>query len=130
MNSKAEQKPKMQRPQIKRDDLANVPDEYKKIAEGMESQFAKLMIDQMRKSIQKSDKESSAENFYRSVMDSKYADLMTKGEGLGLQKVILDQIYPRHKRINQYKKVDEQQMKIHQNPMNQVVGQKKPGDES
>jgi Rod binding domain-containing protein len=78
----------------------NVPEEYKKVAEGMESQFARLMIEQMKKTVEKNEEGSSAQDFYDSVMTNEYADLMSKGDGLGLQKVILDQLYPQRLQNN------------------------------
>lgn len=70
-----------------------VPKQYKQIAEGMETQFAKMMLDQMRKTVAKSD-QSSASNYYDDVLSYERAKMMTKGEGLGIQKLILEQILP------------------------------------
>ena len=75
-----------------------IPKVYENIAEGMESQFAKMMIDEMRKTVDKSEATSSAMDFYNSTLDTEYAQVMSKGKGLGLKKLILDQIYPEHMR--------------------------------
>jgi Rod binding domain-containing protein len=83
--------------QIKqRSNQQNIPKVYKDIAEGMEGQFAKMMIDQMNKTVMKEKKSSSAEDYYNSMLDYERASAMTKGEGLGLQKEILKQIYPQN----------------------------------
>ena len=75
--------------------VSEVPKEYKEVATGMESQFADFLISEMRKTINKDEPESSASDFYESMLDNEYAQIMSKTRGgLGLQKVILDQIYP------------------------------------
>lgn len=75
-----------------------VPSEYKDVAKGMEKQFAEFMIQQMENSVG-STSNNSAAKYYKSLMNSERANVMaTKDQGLGLQKVILDQIYPQHMR--------------------------------
>ena len=65
----------------------------------MEQQFIQYMIEQMKKTIDVANPESSALKFYKSMLNNYQADIMAaRGEGLGLQKVILDQIYPQHQR--------------------------------
>ena len=72
-----------------------IPDAYKKIAEGVQSQFIQIMINQMKKTVDKSKKESSAEQFYNSILDSERAGIMSQREDVtGLKKAVLDQIYP------------------------------------
>ncbi len=64
-----------------------------KIAKGMESQFAKLLLKQMQNSINKSNPESNATKIYQDMLHDEYAKIMTEqGQGLGLQKVIREQI--------------------------------------
>jgi hypothetical protein len=56
------------------------------------------MITQMNNSIG-SEETNSGAKYYKSLLNSERADVMaTKDQGLGLQKVILDQIYPQRMR--------------------------------
>ena len=72
-----------------------VPAEFREVAEGMESQFARHLIDEMRKSVPENDDESSSTEFYDSLLDEEYAQLLAKSSpGLGIKKLILDQLYP------------------------------------
>lgn len=78
----------------------NVPKEYLKVAEGMETQFINHMLTEMRKSVHSAKQDSNAEAYYKSLTDYERAKIMTKTEnGLGLKDVILDQIYPKHMRV-------------------------------
>jgi Rod binding domain-containing protein len=70
---------------------------YVEVAEGMETQFSTHMIEQMRRSIPREKELSSAESYYESLMDHEHAKSMAKSDsGLGLKKVILEQIVPAH----------------------------------
>ncbi len=70
---------------------------YIDIAEGMEENFTSYMLAEMRKTIPKETPDSSAMDYYNSLLDSERAQLMAKSEsGLGVKKVILDQIVPQH----------------------------------
>ena len=75
-----------------------IPDPYKKVASGMEKQFAEFMISQMENSVGNTESNQAAK-YYKSLMNSERAEVMaTKDQGMGLQKVILDQIYPQRMR--------------------------------
>ena len=77
----------------------SIPEAYRKVAKGMEEQFLQHMIEQMRKTIDFANAESSSLKFYQSMLNSSHANVMAqKNYGKGLQKVILDQIYPVYKR--------------------------------
>lgn len=79
-------------------DYKYVPEQYKDVAKGMEKQFAEFMISQMESTVGSTESNSAAK-YYKSLMNSERANVMaTKDQGLGLQKVILDQIYPQHMR--------------------------------
>lgn len=78
-----------------------IPEPYKNVAEGMEKQFADYMLEQMDNSIDRTDESSSASDYYDSVMRDERAGMMAKNSELGLQKTILDQIYPERMR-NQF----------------------------
>lgn len=76
-----------------------IPSPYLKVAEGYEKHFAKYMIEQMNKGIGSTKKKSTAENYYQSLLDNKRADKMVKNGSLkDIKNLILDQIYPKHKR--------------------------------
>lgn len=68
---------------------------YEDIAEGMESNFTSHMLAEMRKTVPKETPDSSAMEYYNSLLDYERAQLMAKSDsGLGIKKVILDQIVP------------------------------------
>ena len=72
-----------------------IPEEYRNVAKGMEAQFIQYMIEQMKRTIDRVSPDSAALKFYRSILNSHHANIMAeKNNGLGLQKIILDQIYP------------------------------------
>lgn len=68
---------------------------FEDIAEGMEANFTSHMLAEMRKAIPKENQDSSAMEYYNSLLDYERAQLMAKSDsGLGVKKVILDQIVP------------------------------------
>lgn len=70
---------------------------YEDIAEGMEANFTSHMLAEMRKAIPKENPDSSAMEYYNSLLDYERAQLMAKSDsGLGVKKVILDQIVPQN----------------------------------
>ena len=70
---------------------------FKDVAEGMETQFASHMIQQMRKSIPRENEPSSAQQYYESLMDYEHSKALAQSDtGLGIKKVVLDQILPAH----------------------------------
>lgn len=70
---------------------------YEDIAEGMEANFTEHMLREMRKTIPKETPDSSAMEYYNSLLDYERAQLMAKSDsGLGVKRVILDQIVPNH----------------------------------
>ena len=78
------------------DRLEYVPDEYKKVAKGMETQFLEFMIGQMKKTVDHAEEPSSARNYYESLVTHERAKTMSeRNDGKGIKKLILDQIYPR-----------------------------------
>lgn len=81
------------------DDRQFIPDRFKDIAGSMEQQFAEMMIEEMKKTVDKTEPESGAEAYYNSLMQQEYAKNLTNGDdGMGLKKMILNQIYPHHMR--------------------------------
>jgi Rod binding domain-containing protein len=70
---------------------------FEEIAEGMETSFTSHMLAEMRKTIPKETPDSSPMEYYNSLMDFEMAQTMARSEsGLGIKKVILDQIVPQH----------------------------------
>lgn len=102
-------------------DLQKVPKPYLKIARGMEKQFAQFMIEQMEKTVDKTSTDSSALKYYKSLLNDKHATIMTeKGDGLGLQNMILDQILPDQIKYRYLK--NQSKNPIEQYSQNQKVG--------
>ena len=93
-----------------------IPEPMKKIAGAMEKQFLQLMLKQMEKTTG-SEQEGQAMDYYKSLnVDEKAKALMEKNEGLGMQKMILDQIYPESRRTEfAYKNYLRQQDRIKKN---------------
>lgn len=76
---------------------SSIPKVYKKIAEGMERQFLQYMLEKM-KDTAKSENQDSATKYYNSLMNNEHAKIIaSKNGGLGMQKMILQQIYPGYK---------------------------------
>jgi Rod binding domain-containing protein len=70
---------------------------YQDVAEGMEANFTSHLLQEMRKTVPKDNPDSSAMDYYNSLLDYERAQLMAKSDsGLGVKKVILDQIVPQH----------------------------------
>ena len=81
----------------------HIPDAYKKVARGMEQQFVEFMINEMEKTSGKKD-HSMAGNYYKSLLNTHRAELMSQvNGGMGLQEMILDQIYPKKLRKKLFK---------------------------
>lgn len=81
-------------PKFARDPFENVPKDFKKMASGLEQQFAEYMLKQMHNSIGRG-QEDSAMDYYQDLNQKEQARMMTQvNNGLGLQKLILDEIYP------------------------------------
>jgi Rod binding domain-containing protein len=75
----------------------HVPKEIIDVAEGMESQFINHMINEMRKSVNKTKPESQAERFYNSKIDEEYSKIMSETKnGLGLKEMIIEQLAPQY----------------------------------
>lgn len=96
----------------KSDGKEYIPENYKDFAQGLEKQLANVMVNEMTKSIARANGESTAMNYYNGLLNDKRSDgLTTNNGGLGLQDLILDQVYPKKFRNKQ---AYDQQMK-HQN---------------
>lgn len=92
-----------------------IPKQYKEVAENMESQFAEAMLNQMNQTTGASDEEDTGMNYYKSLETSERAKMMSKQNNLGLQPIILDQIYPKRLRTESaLKQYESQANAIHQ----------------
>lgn len=71
-----------------------IPSQVKKIAQDYEAQFAELMLQEMKKTVDQPELDTGGE-FYQSLLQKEQANSLTQNNGgLGIQKMILDQIYP------------------------------------
>jgi Rod binding domain-containing protein len=78
------------------DDLQYVPEDFKKVAGGLEQQFVEYMLKQMNKSIGKGASEGSAMDYYKDLQNTEQAKTLTNiNNGVGIQDLILNQIYPK-----------------------------------
>jgi Rod binding domain-containing protein len=101
------------------DDKKFIPKQYQEVAESMEGQFAEFMLNQMNKAIGENDGEDSGGggmDYYKSLQTTERAKMMSKQNNLGLQNVILDQIYPKRLRNElALKQYEAQADRIHHN---------------
>ncbi len=99
-----------------------VPPEYQKIAKGMEQQFLRFMLEQMDKTIDRNGPDSPADSYYRSLLQDKRAEIMSeKDKGIGLQKLILDQIYPESMRTEMNYRAHLNRAKLEQKKAFQAI---------
>ncbi len=93
------QKPKeVQSNDTKIDDRRYIPKQYQDVAKGLEQQFAELMINEMNKTMGEEDDAGPGMDYYKSLQNTERAKTLTEQNMLGLQDVILNQIYPKRMR--------------------------------
>ena len=80
------------------DDRQFIPKQFQEVAESMETQFAETMVKQMNQTIDEAASDDSGMDYYKSLQTTERAKMMAKQNNLGLQSVILDQIYPKRLR--------------------------------
>lgn len=101
------------------DDRKYIPQQFKEVAASMEQQFAEMMIEQMNRTVDSASEEEGggmAMDYYKSLQKSERAKAMTAQNELGLQNMILDQIYPKRMRNEMaLKQYEAQANRIHQN---------------
>lgn len=100
------------------DDREYIPKQYKEVAAGMEQQFAEMMLDQMGRTVDEAETEGGGMgmDYYKSLQKSERAKSMTAQNNLGLQDVILNQIYPKRMRNEMaLKQYEVQNNRIHHN---------------
>jgi Rod binding domain-containing protein len=98
------------------DDRKYIPKQFQDVAESMESQFAEEMLKQMNQTIDETSGEDTGMDYYKSLQTTERAKMMSKQNNLGLQNVILDQIYPKRMRNEMaLKQYEAQADMIHHN---------------
>lgn len=111
-------KPKELNQGRKIDDREFIPKQYKEVAANMEQQFAEMMLEQMSRTVEESEMSEGGMgmDYYKSLQKSERAKAMTEQNNLGLQNMILDQIYPKRMRNEMaLKQYEAQTNRIHQN---------------
>ncbi|MBF0297298.1 MAG: rod-binding protein [Oligoflexia bacterium] len=72
-------------------------DPYNKIARGMEVEFLKYLLKEMRTTIDKNEESSEEVDFYTQLLDEEYSKaLADKNQGVGIQNIILKQLLPKY----------------------------------
>lgn len=117
INLPDKEKPRELNQPPKIDDRQFIPKQYKEVAESMEQQFAEYMLQQMNKTVSEEESESAGGmDYYKSLQTSERAKAMAQQNNLGLQEMILDQIYPKRMRNEMaLKQYEAQANRLHQN---------------
>ena len=100
------------------DDKKFIPKQFLDVAESMEGQFAETMLKQMNQTVDEAEGEESGGgmDYYKSLQTTERAKMMAQQNNLGLQNVILDQIYPKRLRNEMgLKQYEAQSNMIHHN---------------
>jgi Rod binding domain-containing protein len=80
-------------------DYNYIPEPYKKVARNMEGEFIKLMLNKMQDTVGLEEEKDSATQYYQDLLLDERSKIMSKKDrGLGLQEVILNEIYPKRMR--------------------------------
>jgi len=74
-----------------------IPEDIKKVGDGFEGMFAKMLLDEMRKTTEIPDEEriipkSNAERIYESMLDSEYAEDIGRQGTMGISKIVVEQL--------------------------------------
>lgn len=87
---------------VQQNKYSKVPKEYLEVANGMEAQFINHMLDELDKTVQPTEPDSSATKYYKSLVNNERANIMAATEnGLGIKDLVLKQIYPQfNKNLN------------------------------
>lgn len=79
-----------------------IPKDYIEVAKSQEANFLKIMFEEMHNTVDKSEPMSSAEDIYQSMLTDERAQMMASHpDGVGIKKLILDQIYPQKYRTQE-----------------------------
>lgn len=118
LNGAKSAKPAAQRNPIIEDDSKYIPEEFKKVARGMESQFAELMLKQMESTATLGEEDNStASGIYKNWLNTERAKIMTdSAKKLGVQDLVLDEIYPKKFRnkhsYNHYQQMQQKKLEM------------------
>lgn len=77
-----------------------IPEDHKKFAKAMESQFAELMLKEMQKSVGNKDT-NQAQQIYESMLLKERAKNMADNKDSAIQELILNEVYPQKFRNEQ-----------------------------
>lgn len=100
------------------DDTKYIPEEYKNVAKGMESQFVELMLKQMEQTTTLGEEDNdTASGIYKNWLNTERSKIMTNSKNkLGIQDLILDEIYPKKFRnqmsYNQYQQMQQDKLNL------------------
>lgn len=100
-----------------------IPKKYKEFAQGMEQQFAKYMVEQMNKNSGSTQEMNTASSYYKDLLTTEHTKALTEtNSGLGIQDLILDDVYPKKFRneaaYNAYK---QHQIKSKMKPQHDIA---------
>ncbi len=116
INLPDKEKPRSLEQQKPIDDRKYIPKQYQEVAESMEQQFAEYMLQQMNRTVGEEDEGSGGMDYYKSLQTSERAKAMAQQNNLGLQEMILDQIYPKRMRNEMaLKQYEAQANRLHHN---------------
>jgi Rod binding domain-containing protein len=94
---------KIAKPNIDVKKEQHIPKEYMDVAKGFERQFAKQLIEEMKKTVERTEEQSTGEKIFESLLDDEYAQTLADSErGLGIKDMVLEQIYPQRMRNKDY----------------------------
>ncbi len=111
LDSNKEPKP-LNNNKVNTDSRQYIPKEFKDVARGLEQQFAEMMVNEMNKTVGEDGTEDGVGmDYYKSLQNTERAKTLTEQNQLGLQDLILNQIYPQRLRnemaLKQYQKSTE-----------------------
>lgn len=94
---------------------------YNQIAKGMEIEFLKYLLKEMRSTVDKNEEDSEEVSFYTQLLDQEYAKaLADKNQGVGIQNMILKQLLPKYQNriasMDAYKNIQKTDTNIINNP--------------
>ena len=105
-------------------DQKYIPDDHKEFAKKLEAQFAQLMFKEMQKTVATNGQNSTANEFYDSLMLQERAKAMSERGDSKIQNMLLDEIYPKKFRnkanydlyAQSQNKYNKQQYEMHDRP--------------
>jgi len=72
-----------------------IPKPYLELAEKLEKQFYNLLLNEMEKTVEKTEPQSTAEEYYNSLLSDKHAEIFSQNpNNNGIKDLILNEVYP------------------------------------